>query len=669
VPPIKALLACCAVFATSILVSVNANAAEGDLDPGFDLDGKVVTDFQFFLNGLLYSNYQEARSVALAADGGIVVGGYNLSHTQQNSNFLVAKYDSVGALADFGGFGKDVTDFAGDNDSANDVVIQSDGKIIAAGSAEMGPTGSDFALVRYMAVGGPDPTFGTQVQPDIGEVTTNIDATTPGDDVAVAVALQSDGKIVVAGYGKIGGLGISDFVVVRYLPSGALDPNFGINGITVTNLGSDDRANGMVIQDDGKIVVVGVSNGDLALVRYLSNGALDPDFGSNGKVLTDVSSQSADAEDVILQDDGKIVVVGGVGGTIDKGVVARYDATGVLDATFDGESNGNGLITIDVNAGTEYLTEVAIQDDGGIVVGGVADMGADEQFAVVRLMVDGSRDVTFAGGQALTNFGPSIDRAYGLALLADGDIVQVGSTSATRPPSNDTDLALARYVGDSTSPSLVVVRSGSGAMGVGQSETVTFSLSEATRDFELSDIVVTDGTLSGFTGSGTQYSGTVTPVAESAGTMTVAVEAGRFVDKAGNPNLAATTLVIDFDTRSSAGGADTLPATPGTGSGGTLPGGASTPGSVSSGTSRVAPKLRVKRSVTVRAVAIYAGHSLSAGDKITVKVQKSSQRVCTVMGPKRLRGAKVGRCKVVVKVRSADGRVSSRRVTVPVVRR
>jgi uncharacterized delta-60 repeat protein len=183
--------------------------------------------------------------------------------------------------------------------------VQGDGKIVAAGASQILGGYQDVAVVRYTSAGSLDATFGTG-----GKVTTPIGSVY---DEANSVVLQDDGKIVVAGYSDNGSN--FDFAVVRYNTDGSLDTTFDTDGKVTTPIGSDDdEANSVVLQSDGKIVAAGYSdNGtdkDYAIVKYTSSGSLDTTFGTGGKVTTVIGSSSNNALSVVLQGDGKIVVAG-----------------------------------------------------------------------------------------------------------------------------------------------------------------------------------------------------------------------------------------------------------------------------------------------------------------------------------------------------------------------
>src|SRR5438094_1716665 len=251
-------------------------AVDGDLDPTFGTDGKVLTDFDH--------STDIAYAVAVQTDGKLVVVGTTyLDNDFSNEDFAVARYNPDGTLdKTFGVGGKVQTDFPGLAAVASSVVIQPDGKIVVAGGAfPLFTFLGDFKVVRYNPNGSLDTSFG-----DGGIVTTSF----PGDgSYAFAVALQSDGKIIATGTDFVdfnpGDMSNTDFALARYNPDGSLDTTFG-NGGTVTTdfLGSEDDAFSVLIQLDGKIVAVGSANDpakfyDFAAVRYLSNGTIDTTFG------------------------------------------------------------------------------------------------------------------------------------------------------------------------------------------------------------------------------------------------------------------------------------------------------------------------------------------------------------------------------------------------------
>ena len=272
-------------------------------------------------------------------------------------------------------------------------------------------------------------------------------ATTPigtNYDEAFGVAIQSDGKIVVGGFGVIGSGG--DFAVVRYTSDGMLDPSFNGTGKVTTPIGSGiDQGYSVAIQSDGKIVLAGFallpgSDNDFAVVRYNSNGSLDSSFNGTGKVTTPIGN--ADASDsgraVAIQSDGKIVMTGNSGSGSDRDfAVVRYHPDGILDSSF----NGTGKVTTSIGSGQDTGSSVAIQSDGKIVVAGATANGFSSDFALVRYNTHGSLDSSFNGtGIVVTNLG-SFDVGNSVTIQSDGKIVVAGYSNLN----GNHDFAVVRY--------------------------------------------------------------------------------------------------------------------------------------------------------------------------------------------------------------------------------
>jgi len=329
-------------------------------------------------------------------------------------------------------------------DAANDLVIQPDGKIVVAGAsgtfllASRGPTPSegprkDFTVARYNTDGSLDNTFGSG-----GIVTTVI-----GDDsVAKSVALQPDGKIVVAGESQ---WDTQRITAARYDSDGTLDNTFGTGGIVTVAIADLANAEDLVIQPDGKIVLAG-DNLDLAaftsaftFVRFNVDGSLDSTFGTGGvfAVPQTETAQPTFARAVALQTDGKIVATG-LGfdeGPTSEITVVRLNSNGSLDSTFGGSSpaessttSGGGIVFTNVSDDQRDTgNDLVIQPDGKIVVAGTS-ISADTGNSVVvlaRYNTNGSLDTSFGtnGVAAPTITETDLAFASGIALQTDGKIV------------------------------------------------------------------------------------------------------------------------------------------------------------------------------------------------------------------------------------------------------
>ena len=406
------------------------------LDLSFGSGGKVTTT--------VGNSYDEGYSVALQNDGKILVAGD--THNGANFDFGLVRYTSGGALdPTFGNGGKVTTPVGSLDDRARSVLLLSDGKIAVAGYYDQGGN-NDFVVVRYTAAGALDPSFGSA-----GKATAGFG----NNAIATGAALQSDGKILVAGYVSIDGRNY--FTVVRFTSTGALDLNFGAGGLVITAFGSGS-AYGMsvAVQADGKILVAGEadnsSNSDFALARYDTNGQLDTTFGSGGKVTTDAglfAGYANHGRSVAVDDDGKILVAGGSagGGALAAAlmVLVRYTSSGQLDAGF---GNGGVVTTHFSDPGTlsfNHGQSVAVQNDGKIVVAGNSDKGhVYQDFALARYTSTGALDTSFGiGGMLTTPIGFDDDIGRSVAVGSDGTIVVAGVSKFA----NASTFTVVRYSG------------------------------------------------------------------------------------------------------------------------------------------------------------------------------------------------------------------------------
>jgi len=429
-------------FALFVLIMVpgSVRAADGDLDVTFGTGGRVASA----------ENVNES-AVALQSDGRIVVAGSTRSSIFpfSDQDFVVIRYNSDGSLdGTFGTGGKVTTDFPGRADLASALALQSDGKIVVAGRSSL-HTGlfsiaDDIALARYNSDGSLDGTFGTG-----GKVTTDFYNDL---DVALGLALQSDGKIVVAGATRTSRL--QDIALARYNSDGSLDGTFGTGGKVTTDFpGLGSWASAVALQSDGKIVAAGGTgsytayNGNFVLARYNSDGSVDTTFGAAGKVITDFYNPQGDdaAYALALQSNGKIVAAGG-GSSTESGLrLARYNSDGSLDPTF----GIGGKVTNGADA-----RSLAIQSDGKVVIGTL--------LSLVRYNNDGSVDTTFGTGGNVS--GDIL--ATGVALQSDEKIVLAGYS----PISAASDFALVRY-----NNGLPIMKFDPATVPLGSSFTTTFS--------------------------------------------------------------------------------------------------------------------------------------------------------------------------------------------------
>src|SRR6476620_11294956 len=325
------------------------------------------------------------------------------------------------ACASLVAFGHTVLATESSSAFGNSVAAQRDGRIVVAGSAQV--SGVDqFALVRYNSDGSLDTSLNSK-----GTITT---AVGKGTCKGEGVALQEDGKIVVVGYSFNTG-GQSCFTVLRYGTDGSLDTSFADSGKVVTSVAKNGSADSVSMQGDGKIVVAGNSfidggNNDFAVVRYNANGTLDTSFNETGKTTADFGAHDF-GQSVAVYGNGRIVVTGYTTKSYESKkqcALACFKANGSLDTSF----NGTGKVITDFGGdGNAEGRRVVVQTDGKIVVVGYATTGNTEKFALARYNTDGTLDTSFGdSGRVITDVGVSGSNATGVGLQKDGKIVVAG---------------------------------------------------------------------------------------------------------------------------------------------------------------------------------------------------------------------------------------------------
>jgi uncharacterized delta-60 repeat protein len=293
-----------------------------------------------------------------------------------------------------------ITTFSGFDANVQSLLIQPDKKIIAAGTISKGGL-NQFGLARYNYDGSLDESFG-----NLGKVISDY----PDLMLLSSIALQSDGKIVVAGNLFNSSFTISHFVLVRYNTNGLLDTTFGIDGRVITNLSDKlDKITSIVIQNDGKILASGTTSddsnfSDFSIVRYNSDGTLDPSFGNNGITITSIRTWDFGYA-MVLQDNNSIVVSGSTSNEFNPVfgpdydfLVLKYDKYGVLDATF---GNG-GSIIIGTTEANEKALSVNILPDGKIVIGGEHHI-MKYSFMISQLLPNGDLDTSFGNNGVVLN--------------------------------------------------------------------------------------------------------------------------------------------------------------------------------------------------------------------------------------------------------------------------
>lgn len=361
-----------------------------------------------------------ARSIAVLSGGDYIVVGS--SGSGSNSDFSLLKLKSNGAAdASFSTDGWQTTNISG-NDQATAVATIPGGGFVVVGTANIGSS-SDVAVVRYHDDGSLDNSFSGD-----GIVTTSLSV---GADKATAVAVQGDGKLLVLAT-RDSDSSSAALTLLRYTATGELDSAFGSNGIASINFNYFETIGDMCLMADGRIVVAGYvwtgSQYDVIVARFNSNGSLDSSFNGDGLLQLDLGKEVEQLQAVAVQADGKIVLAGKAGSAADTDdLLVRLTEAGVLDSTFGG---GDGTVLLN-NGAADVFNDVVIQADGKIVATGFQDSGYGE-VSLARFNADGTLDTSFNNGSGVfsTLFANGTSRGYALAVDDNGQILVAGDSWA-----------------------------------------------------------------------------------------------------------------------------------------------------------------------------------------------------------------------------------------------
>ena len=423
-----------------LFFSVKAFGQAGMLDPSFGIGGKVIKSSAS--DGM-------GKTVIVKPNNKIVVGG-EIS-TQSILGFGVFQFQSNGLLdSSFGNNGGTET-FISNNPSdylrAFSMVIQNDDKMIIGGTK----TGADFALARYLSNGRKDSTFGN-------DGVTILNLGTSQDGITAMAVLPGDNIIAVGYYLKTlpGGMTVYDLALVKFNTRGNPDSSFGTNGKVLFNSssGGTGTARSVIIQNDGKILIGARSptsgfDKSFTLFRFKANGLADSTFGINGMTVSTLpvvqpitlTGTTDYPVDIKLLQDGKILFGSASMNTKTFNCsfpscgklffsLIKYDNTGRVDSSFG--TNG-AVITDLLGYGENINSSIAISQNKIIVAGWTDYPGDDDDFALIRLKMDGTTDSTFGiNGITTTDFGfHEDDYLYSMALQPDLKIVVTGSTIVT----------------------------------------------------------------------------------------------------------------------------------------------------------------------------------------------------------------------------------------------
>ncbi len=412
-----------------------APATAGFLDPDFGNGGHVIIP--------ITGTNQIARDVAIQPDGKLIIAGYDKWGTSDHDAIL-ARVNPDGSLdGTFGAGGIVTTALSAGDDAIYAIALQSDGKIVAAGLTKEGGR-SVAALMRYRSNGALDADFGNN-----GVVTASLQ---PAESFFLSVAVLDDGRIVAGGTVAPPAASSSPraFLLARYRPNGAPDPSLGGSGVVTTAIpGGDASSWDMAVQPDGKIILAGYVRApgggtDWALVRYNADGGLDAGFGANGVVTQNLGFYDY-GYGVSIQSDGKIVLGGLAGGV---GGLARYHADGRYDNSFGSITGANFVTMVVPGYNTSVFIETALQADDGIVAATRMGGGSGPPaVGVAGFDRNGHPDSRFGPyGVITTTTGTHTSSSYALLTQPDRKIVLAGHVDMDDTDGYEVDLALWRFM-------------------------------------------------------------------------------------------------------------------------------------------------------------------------------------------------------------------------------
>jgi len=419
----------CASAALALVTTVADLAAAqvaGTLDPMFGVGGTVALPLA------TGSNPDEAYALAIDRDDRILVSGYVKPSSALPESFAVVRLlDDGDPDPAFGGGGTAIVSFQDDavsgteNAQARAMAVQANGRIVLAGNVRKSGD-ENFAVARLLENGGPDSSFSGD-----GLLVTEFQVSR--DDAARAVALQDDGKVVVAGFAAVASSN-RDVAIARYETDGDLDPAFSGDGLLTLDFGNAsgiDEAAAVAIDADDRIVVAG-STADggarsLLVFRLTSSGSLDPDFnGGSGSIQISFGDGESYATALAIQPDGSILVAGNwsVGNVVQFGV-ARLEEDGTLDPSF-----GTGGLATTPIGDTAEARAIALHESGRFTVAGFARVEGTPRFAAAQYRADGSLDPTFGTlGTVATGVGALSNDANAIVQQPDGKLVLAGRTT------------------------------------------------------------------------------------------------------------------------------------------------------------------------------------------------------------------------------------------------
>lgn len=382
-----------------------------------------------------------AQASALDSSGKLVVVGYSYNTTTDNYDFAVARVNSNGTIdTSFGTSGKFRFAVGSSDDYATTVGIQSDGKIVVGGYCQNGAGAYDFCVARLTSSGALDTTFNTTGY--------NIFPLTAGNynEYAQSLAIQSDGKIVIGGSCITATTANNlDFCLARLTTAGVLDTTFNTTGKVISALAGNDIASSLVLQRNGYILLGGSCSTDFCIVRYDTTGAVDPSFGNGntGRVVFTASTATAAATytegpiKMSLQTDQKILIGGAASSSVAdyNYVMGRLNSDGILDENFgvEGRIQINQSVFGTGNSASglsDFIGAIALQSDGKLIgAGRTFGNNLNMNLGLLRVTPDGVLDSSFgSNGRVVQNLTGFNGNAFSKNVLiqSDGKILVTG---------------------------------------------------------------------------------------------------------------------------------------------------------------------------------------------------------------------------------------------------
>jgi len=391
---------------TLLLFYLAISTQAGTLDPTFGNGGYVsmrVRNSSDVVGKLLIQPDGKILTIGASDLGQSPTTGYRVDS-------LVIRCNTDGTLdTSFGNGGIVLTDLAASSRLIS-AVLQPDGKIVAVGAYYGVNQQRDFLVVRYLSNGNLDTSFGNN-----GIVITDFGLSSGGEQSEV-VALLPDGKVIV------GGSSLNSIVVARYNENGLLDQTFGTNGSVIVNLDGGSFTRTLIVLSDGKFILACYP---FTLVKFMPNGAIDTGFGVDGRIVLPFQNIDMTVQDLMLQPDGKFLIGGGARGYFEHSdyCLSRLNSDGTLDTTF----GVNGLAKVDFASNHDSLYRTKLLPNGNIVAVGIADCSHANQSVSYIAIGLYETDGRLKSKTIVKSLGSNLPSA--LEIQTDGKILVAGHSS------------------------------------------------------------------------------------------------------------------------------------------------------------------------------------------------------------------------------------------------